>query len=294
MVSYLITSGNSRTGKATIKHLKKLGETNIIAGARDPAASEKELKEAGAASVVHFDFTKPETVAQALKGVDRVLIVHGSTDFANYPIWAKTVADAAKQPGSTVKVLARISGYQQDNNGSFAAKLHGQAFQVLQDSGLVHFTVGPVFFFENWDSQKPSILSGTVYGATDDVPVWYIAVDDIGAVAAAALKNPEKYNGRHLPIVGQSVREADILKAITDATGISAKYVNLSEEDYKNHLQKAGLPEHFIPFLVEMEGIKKKLGAIDLAKAPNALKEVLGREGIDAQQWAKDNAANFK
>lgn len=34
MVKYLITSGNSQSGKATIQHLRALGETDIVAGAR--------------------------------------------------------------------------------------------------------------------------------------------------------------------------------------------------------------------------------------------------------------------
>lgn len=34
MVKYLITSGNSQSGKATIVALKKLGENDIVAGAR--------------------------------------------------------------------------------------------------------------------------------------------------------------------------------------------------------------------------------------------------------------------
>lgn len=49
-----------------------------------------------------------ETVEKALKGAERVLIVHGVTDFENYPIWAQTVADAAIKSG-TVKVISKVS-----------------------------------------------------------------------------------------------------------------------------------------------------------------------------------------
>jgi len=293
MVKYFITSGNSRVGKATLRELRKLGETDLVAGARNPAESEKELKNAGASSVVHFDFTKPETVANALKGVERVLIVHGPTDFVNFPIWAKTVADAATQPGSSVKVLAKISGYIQDKNYPDPSKTHAEVFEVLKNSGLVHFSVGPPFFFENWDAAKQVIQSGTVYGAAADAQVPYVAVDDIGAVAAAALKNADKYNGRHLQIIGQRVSESEVLKAISDATGIPAKYVSISPEEFAKNLQKAGVPEALIPFLVGLEGYKKKTGELG-PDAPNVLPEVLGRGGITVQQWAKDHAAAFK
>lgn len=82
MVKYFITSGNSKTGNATIRALKALGENDIVAGARyfnfflyfifvfsnskhisvlsrDPIKSAKKLKEDGASEVVEFDFTKP-------------------------------------------------------------------------------------------------------------------------------------------------------------------------------------------------------------------------------------------
>jgi hypothetical protein len=38
------------------------------------------------------------------------------------------------------------------------------------------------------------------YGSAGDSKVMYVAVADIGATAAVALKNIDKYNGRHIPV----------------------------------------------------------------------------------------------
>jgi NAD(P)H dehydrogenase (quinone) len=295
MTKYLITSGNSKVGKATIHALKALGEANIVVGARDPVKSEVELKKVGASSVVELDFNKPETVAKAMEGVDRVLIVHGPPpSVPDFVKWSTTVADAAKHPGSTVKVLGKIAGFFSDSQSNIAiAKTHGQVFDILKNTGLQYFAIGPMFFFENWLQQKNSIHSGAVNGASNGAKVGYIAVDDIAAAAAVALKNPGKYTGRHLPIVAQFVTEQEILKEITDATGIPATYNDLSSDAYHALLKQYGLPDDVVDLLTILEKLKASGGA--LASAPNdLLKEIIGREPLTAHAWVRANAAAFK
>lgn len=46
-------------------------------------------------------------VEKALKGVERVLIVHGTVDLDLFPLYAQVVVDAAKNNPS-VKVLGKV------------------------------------------------------------------------------------------------------------------------------------------------------------------------------------------
>jgi len=240
--------------------------------------------------IYHAHTIKIETVEKALKGVERVLIVHGNTNPPNFITWTQTVVDAAKKIDS-VKIIAKISGFNSDPNSPIEVpRFHAKAAEVIKHSGYQWFTVGPSFFFENWLSQKASIQSGSVYGGAGNASVGYIAVDDIGAVAAIGLKNVEKYNGQHIQIIGQNVTEPDVLQAINEATGHNAKYVNLTPPEYQAKLIQFGVPETTAATLAIFEGIKAK----GIAGDPTILKGILGRDPITAKVWAKSHAAALK
>lgn len=54
-------------------------------------------------------FNMIETVAKALEGVERVLLVHnGQVPFDVIIQWAQTVVDLSTRPGSTVKVIGKV------------------------------------------------------------------------------------------------------------------------------------------------------------------------------------------
>jgi len=291
MTRYLITSGNSQVGKLTISALRSLGENDIVAGARDVAASEASLKSAGASQVVLFDFAKQATVINALKGVDRVLIVHGYS--ADNVGCTKQVTDAAVLPGSTVKVISRITGYLSDPESSDSiARTHGLCALALKETGLTWFTIGPNFFFENWLAELPAIKSGSVYGASGEGRTGYVAASDIGAVAAHALKNPEKYNGRHLQVSGPAaLTETECLNAINAATGLSAKYISFPRDQFSASLKENGLPPQLIEVLLQLADIKLNSRA---GATTQVVKEVTGHEPKTVAQWAHENAARFK
>jgi hypothetical protein len=66
------------------------------------------------------------------------------------------------------------------------------------------------------------------------------------------------------------------------------KHVDVSPEDFKAGLLKAGLPEHYAAFLVVLMGFVK---AGYTAQVNDEVKNVLKREPIKFAQFAKDYAA---
>jgi len=288
MVRYLITSG-AKTGLATVKALKAQGENDIVVGARDPAKSSEALKAAGASKVVELDLTKPETIIKALEGVERVLLTAATGSLDGNVEYAKNVAEAAKQV-SSVKVLSRIAGVQQDENStSVFAKAHGDSAKHLKDSGLIWFTIGPNFFLENWFWQIEQIKSGTVYGAAADGKVGWIAVSDIGEVAAHALLNPEKYNGKHLQISGPEYTDKEVVELIGSAINKPVKYVNLPSDQFKAGLISKGFPESFAGILTDLEEFK----ASNTSGSIGNVKDYTGKDAVSAKTWVQQNASAF-
>ena len=76
MSTLLVTGASGHLGRRVVEHLLDRKAGTVIAGTRDPAKV-ADLAAKGA-EVRVIDFDKPETLAEGLKGVDRLLLV--STD----------------------------------------------------------------------------------------------------------------------------------------------------------------------------------------------------------------------
>ena len=291
MPRYLITTGSSKTGSATIKALKNLGvsPSDIVAGSRDPSRSEAQLKALGAGHVVQFDHENEESIAKALVGIERVLVSVGST-LRIAPVYAR-VEKIASQAGSSVKAIVGIGGIL-FGDGEVTADFE-LAQKTILDSKLDSVVVAPNWFFENWfePALTSQIQAGTVYGSSADGKVAYIAAQDIGNVVAAVLTDPHKYNNQRLIITGPAAftegEIADILAKEGLGKPEGAAYVNVPEDAYRGALAGSGIPAPWIDYLYELEVAKAANAA---AEVTTTVKDVTGKEPVSLQTWAKNYA----
>lgn len=296
MVRYLITSGTSKTGLATILQLRALGAPaeDIFAGTRDPVRNEKQLHGIGAGHVALFDQNDDSSIEKALVGIDRVCITIGGT-WQFKDIYSR-IERLASKPGSSVSALICIGS------------LLGQEFPSATDFALAEETilaskvphavsVAPNWFFENWTQPEsfPQLEQGTVYGACADGKVAYIAVEDIGRVLATVLFEPSKYNRQRLVISGsEALTEPEIVSiigkvALGKPEGI--KYIHQTKEEYCDMLSKAGMPTEFVGLMYGLEDLKQRgFGA----EVTTTVKDVTGRAALTTTQWAEKLAKQFQ
>jgi uncharacterized protein YbjT (DUF2867 family) len=117
---------------------------------------------------------------------------------------AKLVADAAKQAGVTHYVQSTMA-----DAVSFHGVEHFESKAVVEHYidlvGLPRTFIGTVYFMDNLldptmgGSMTFPVLSGTLNPQT---LFHMIAVDDIGAMAAAVFRNPEQFIGEKLNVAG--------------------------------------------------------------------------------------------
>jgi hypothetical protein len=91
----------------------------------------------------------------------------------------------------------------------------------VADLGLPATVLRPVFFMENFNPQRESILNGTFTsrGLKPDKPLQLIASDDIGAFAALAFANPGDYVGQALELAGDELTEPQIVETLAKVIG---------------------------------------------------------------------------
>ncbi|MFT4242176.1 MAG: NAD(P)H-binding protein, partial [Acidovorax sp.] len=115
--------------------LETLPASAIVAGVRDPA------QEGGAAAVLRAkgvetreaDYTRPDTLARAFHGIDRLLLVSSSDNGKRKP-QHRNVVNAAKAAG--VGLIAYTSILRADTSPLWLAQEHLDTETALAESGV--------------------------------------------------------------------------------------------------------------------------------------------------------------
>ncbi|HEY4724557.1 MAG TPA: SDR family oxidoreductase, partial [Actinomycetota bacterium] len=174
----LVIGATGTVGSEVVRQLVATGE-RPRALVRDPAAARQRLGE----EVEHVvgDLDRPETIAAALAGVDRVFLL--TTQSSRQPEWERAVIGAAARAG--VGQLVKLSVFRADEQSPLqVARQHGQAERVLAQSGLAATILRPVFFMQNLLAMVHDAAIATAAG---DGRVAMVDARDIAAVAVATL-----------------------------------------------------------------------------------------------------------
>jgi uncharacterized protein YbjT (DUF2867 family) len=278
----LVTGATGTVGRETVKQLAEGGH-NVRALARDPAKAKFDK----AVEVVTGDLSKPETLADAFAGADKVFVI------ANYPDLGKLEAnafDAAKKAGVThvVKLSAQES-FQDHLAGTAHAQTHINSEQRLRDSGHSWTMLRPGFFSSNvlffLDREKGAMFVPA--GGGKEAPIH---PRDIAAVAVKTLTTPG-HEGKIYDLTGpEFLSFAEMAEKMSAVTGRLIKHVDVAEEELGARFLAAGFP----PILVEailghFAGVKA--GRICMA---SGVSDALGREALTFDEWLQDNAAALK
>lgn len=227
--SILVTGATGKQGGATARALLSQGAKVcvLVRNPRSPRA--QALRQLGATLVVG-DLDDPLSLHGACAGRYGVFSVQ-NPDFANLEsdterVRARNLIEAARKAGVTHFVQTSTSGAGDHyrNHREWLAK-HGQFNSLVsksdiedqvREAGFPCWTIlKPSFFMENLFY----ILRGDrlITAYEPDRPVPMIAVEDIGAAAAAAFQDPEKFNRASIQLAGDLVTLPQAAKTLAAA-----------------------------------------------------------------------------
>jgi uncharacterized protein YbjT (DUF2867 family) len=221
----LVTGATGQQGGATARHLLADG-WRVRALVRDPgSAGASALAEAGAELVVG-DMTDRASLDEAAAGAYGVFSVQGlaslEEDFAPTEIaMGVNVADAALAAGASHLVYASVGGVDR-NPVPWHWKTKARIEEHIEGLGLPYTFLRPVMFMENHASPGPFGVAGEaalVRIASPGTRIQVVAVTDIGAFAALAFADPERFVGRKLELAGDEVTLEQLVEAISRTIG---------------------------------------------------------------------------
>ncbi|TGE17391.1 NmrA family NAD(P)-binding protein [Hymenobacter elongatus] len=242
----LIIGATGNVGGAALRELlrQRPASTQLVVASREPTRDRAHLA-LGAADqvdVVPFDFTKPETVAPALRGVTGLLLVRPPviSDVARY---LKPVVQAAAAAGVQHVVFLSLQGAQYN---PFVP--HYKVEGYLKKSGLRHSLLRPSFFMQNLSTthrddirRRDQLLLPAGHARTS-----FVDAVDVGAVASRLLLSPPATSAGY-ELTGRTAFTYDEVAAQLSAVlGRPIRYHAASIRTFRAYERTKGTPPTLI------------------------------------------------
>ncbi|MDQ7053771.1 MAG: NmrA/HSCARG family protein [candidate division KSB1 bacterium] len=203
----LVIGVTGKQGGATTRHLKASG-WRVRGFTRNLKTKRARTLQAQGIELIQGDLEDRAALISAMTGVNGVYGVtpmDPRTYSAERELRQGTLlAEAASEVGVPHLVFSSVAG-SQDNTGVPHIDVKGKIEDRIGELGLRATILKPNIFMENL--VDPGVapvfwhLAPKLIGWQKPLP--WVATEDIGAVAAQAFQNPERWAGRTLEIVGE-------------------------------------------------------------------------------------------
>lgn len=270
MSDYLIIGGSGKTGRRTVQHLTAAGHT---------------ARAASRSGEVRFDWHDPATWDAALAGTDGVYLVVPQQGF-EYAAPFAALLERARAAGVRRAVMLSARGAEfAPGNPLFAAE------EVVRGSGLDWTILRPAWFDQNFtEAYFVPGEDGVVAAPAGDGRHPFVDLDDVAAVAAAALTDP-RHAGRTHELSGpEALTFAEVVALLAAQAGRELRYVAADPAGYERVLTGA-LDAERAAFLAQLFAAVRD--GRD-ARLSDGVQEALGRPATTVAQWAAREGAALR
>lgn len=276
-----ISGASGQLGRAVLAELKTRGNDHLVVGvSRTP--ENVQLPAEGR----HGDYDRPETLAEAYSGLDRLLIIPSADVRPGYrDRHFPTAINAAVKAGvGHIVMMSSAATRELDEREMFASYWMGE--QYLMKTAPRWSILRMNYYAETFAEVAAMSLGSGVLTGLGENRVAFVSRDDVAAAAAGILLGGGHagaiYNATG-PVAVTGVERAALMSEIT---GKELSFVMLGETQLRGGLSQAGVPQEYIDSLVDIE---KHFVAGDFniitgdverlaGRLPRPLREVLARQ----------------
>jgi len=283
----LVTGATGLNGRALLQRLSARG-VPARALVRSPAKAEG-LSTLPKLEIVGGDMARPDTLARALHGVDRAMLI-SSSDPAMLDVQSSFI-DAARKAG--LAHVVKLSGIMPELDSPFRfARMHGEIERRLEASGMAFTHLRAGEFMPAYFRQVPSIVGkGALFLPMENARIASIDVGDIADVAATVLTT-HGHEGKIYPLTGpEALTMTEVAEKLSTATGKPVRYVNVAPDDARKAQLAAGMPPYLADALAELFAERRRGKE---AQVSPAVQTILGRGPTSFAKFALRNAAVFR
>ena len=278
----LVTGATGNTGPGLVASLRHAG-VDVRVLVRDAAKAEP-LKAAGA-EVVVGDLDKPETIAPAMEGVDKIYLLtwNGPTAVEQ----AENVIKSARRVGNIHLVRHSMWGPER----SRIIKQGYEIEEAVKSSGLPWTLLKPTFFMQNTMMAAQTISShGVIYWDMKEGKLGMVDVRDIVDTALTVLTG-SGHEGKSYILTGPAaISFDDVARTFSTVLGKDIKYVSVPGEAALKSMTDMGVPEWIAKGYGELdEGFSENFAS----SVTNNVALLTGHPARSFDQFASDFAHVF-
>lgn len=270
-----VYGGTGLVGSGVIDGLLADGH-QVLAGSRNPERSPAR----DGLSWVTADASQPRQGTESLNQAEALFLLSppGYTD--QYSVLAPWI-DAAKAADVRKIVLMSAMGVEHLPPEVPFRKLELE----LMDSGVDYSIIRPNWFMQNFATfwLQGILDDGKIYFPAGDAQTSFIDARDIAAVTTRLLIDQNRKNTEFLLTGGEGLTHGEVAEILSTTTRSKIEYANISPEQFRDGLLKAGLPEDYADFLVTIAGALRDGHAAEISPAVG---EILGHAPTRFTEYA--------
>ena len=271
-MTILVTGATGHLGRLVIDSLLARGASpdDIVAGVRDLDRA-SDLVDRGVRAVV-VDYDRPDTVTDALHGVDSVLLISGS-EVGRRVDQHRAVIDAAAAAGVTK--LVYTSAPKATTSDLVLAPEHKATEELISASGVPAVILRNNWYTENYAGTiEQARATGAFAASVGDGRVASASRRDFAEAAAVVLLD-DGHIGQVYELGGDVAWDYDELAAaVSEVVGSPVEYRRVTPDEHLAVLAEAGLDEGTAGFVVALDA---GIAAGALADSDGTLSRLIGR-----------------
>ena len=263
-----VAGGTSKQGRSVVRTLLADGRFRVRALTRDPSSPQvRELARLGAdIAAAPLELGHDDEWLAAFRGARSAFLVTPPTHPENsreFELGCR-LADAAVQAGVDV-VFSTLENVDEISGGKLFAPHFTDKARIadhIRTLPVAHTFVMLAFFYTNLLEYYVPRMDGDTLLMPIYLPEDFRApfVDPLTATGPAVLEilsNPEHYQGRTMPVVGEMISPREMVEAFQRVTGVKA--------EYRNAYTRGGLLQYFPQFAENPLLVEELLGMVSHA-----------------------------
>lgn len=212
----VVTGGTGRQGGSVVRHLLADG-WRVAALVRDPSSARARMLDAQGVLVRRGDLEDRQSIDAAIKGADGIYSVQSWSEGIDAEVrQGVNLAEAAADAGIEHFVYSSVGGADRETGvPHFESKWRIE--ERIRELDLPYTIWRPVYFMENLLAQRDAIKAGhLVPPLPPDVPLQFIASEDIGAFVAMSFRTPGAWLGKCTEIASDELTFTQIAAALSN------------------------------------------------------------------------------
>lgn len=283
----LITGATGTNGQEIIKQLADKGVT-VRAMVR--SLEKGKALETYGAELVEGDFSNIESLTAALQGIEKALMLPPIAP--NAVELQRNFIEAAKQAGTRYIVKFSAIGADPDSPMRLG-RWHGDAEQLLAESGIAYCTLRPNGFMQNFLAFGQSIANQGVFAQPGgQSSISHIDVRDIAAAIVEVLLDEEAHAGKAYTLTGpEALSFNQVAETFSKVLGKPVEYVAQAPEEFKGNMVAWGQPDWLADTFNEMFALYRTGWGAEVTDDVTAITD---RQPITFEQFVIDNRQAFE